>query len=675
MPKAGAAYDMGLFPTRNFVVEPVAALPSTVTDGRTVRLTADGDFYMGLAGSWVKISRLAVGDISGLQTALNGKAASNHSHGLADSSITGTLPATKGGLGVNAGAWGAGAIPYRDGSDFNYVPMGTAELEVLIHQDDFVPSWIVPTLSTLLPSAAFKSSVRVATTASITLSNTQTIDGVALAVGDRVLVKNQASASENGIYRVSSGSWQRADDANFAAAVAGAIVNIDSGGQGGQLWSTTFKSTDTLGTTAMTWFKDVDSSISITAGTGLTGGGDFSASRTLAINFAASGTSSTTQAVRADDSRLTNARTPTGTAGGSLTGTYPNPTLAASAINNLNLFTSAVIDQAASSGSLRTLGFGAQQALAGTTRLDQLAAPTASVGLNGQKITGLADPTSPNDAATKNYVDNAIQGISPKNSVVAATTANITLSGTQSIDGYTVAVGDRVLVKNQSTGSQNGIYIVASGAWSRSTDADTSADLSAAFTFVERGTTQADTGWIQTADGITLGTTALVWVQFSGAGQVVAGNGLSKSGNTLNVVGTSNRISVSSTAVDIASTYVGQTSITTLGTITTGVWNGTTIAITRGGTGGTTVAQAKANLEIPTAVSFVMPAMTAGTWTNIPGAVMNVISSAWIPIFIENGELVIELDMRVNGTNMQARSDTSYAAGAITGHIVGFNYA
>lgn len=221
-----------------------------------------------------------------------------------------------------------------------------------------------------------------------------------------------------------------------------------------------------------------------------------------------------------------------------------------------------------------------------TSRLDQMAAPTTSVSFNNQLITGLADPVSAQDAATKAYVDAVAQGIDAKASVRAATTANITLSGTQTVDGVALIAGDRILVKNQSTTAQNGIYVVAAGAWSRSADADTWNDLISAFTFVEEGTTNADTGWVSTVNaGGTLGVTAVAFAQFSSAGAYVAGDGLTLSGNTFNVGGTAGRITVSADAIDIASTYVGQTSITTLGTISTGVWNGTAIGVAYGGLG------------------------------------------------------------------------------------------
>lgn len=223
-------------------------------------------------------------------------------------------------------------------------------------------------------------------------------------------------------------------------------------------------------------------------------------------------------------------------------------------------------------------------------RLDQMAAPTAAVSFNGQRITSLAEPSASTDAATKNYVDSVAQGLDVKTSVTAATTANITLSAPQTIDGISVIAGNRVLVKNQTTASANGIYVVAAGAWTRSTDADTWEELISAFVFVERGTVNADVGYVCTVDpGGTLNSTSVTFTQFSGGGSYLAGNGLTLTGNTFDVVGTANRISVAADSVDIASTYVGQTSITTLGTIATGTWNGSVITVPYGGTGAATL--------------------------------------------------------------------------------------
>ena len=220
---------------------------------------------------------------------------------------------------------------------------------------------------------------------------------------------------------------------------------------------------------------------------------------------------------------------------------------------------------------------------------------------NGQAKFGT--PTDDAHAATKGYVDAARSGLDVKQSVRAATTGAINLSNDLEngdvIDGVTLATGDRVLVKHQGTASENGIYVVqASDAAVRATDFDGTGEVSGgAFTFVEEGTTHADSGWVVSSNGaITVGTDSIEWVQFSGAGQITAGDGLTKTGNTINVVGTADRITANADSVDIASTYVGQSSITTLGTITTGTWNGTDVAIADGGTGSGTASGARTNL-------------------------------------------------------------------------------
>jgi hypothetical protein len=224
-----------------------------------------------------------------------------------------------------------------------------------------------------------------------------------------------------------------------------------------------------------------------------------------------------------------------------------------------------------------------------TSRLDQMAAPTASVAMGSQRITGLADPTSAQDAATKAYVDAISVGLDPKGSVRLVATTNLDLSGNETIDGVLTTNGDRVLVVGQSTASQNGIWLANSSLWTRTSDADTSAKVTAGmYVFVEEGTTYADTGWVLTTNNpITLGTTALVFTQFTGAGQITAGAGLTKTGNTIDAVGTAGRISVAADAIDIDAAYVGQASITTLGTVATGTWNATAIAANKGGTGQT----------------------------------------------------------------------------------------
>jgi hypothetical protein len=239
---------------------------------------------------------------------------------------------------------------------------------------------------------------------------------------------------------------------------------------------------------------------------------------------------------------------------------------------------------------------------------------TGTVDVSGKRITSVAEPTQAQDAATKAYVDSLSNGLDVKASVKAATTtaltvtydngtsgvgATLTNAGTQAaltLDSIALSVGDRVLIKDQASALQNGVYTVTtvgtiSSNWvlTRATDFDNSPGTEVSpgtFFFVEQGTSNADNGYvISTNEAITIGTTDILFSQFSGAGQITAGDGLTKTGNTINAVGTSNRISITADAIDIASTYVGQSSITTLGTISSGTWQGDIVGPTYGGTG------------------------------------------------------------------------------------------
>lgn len=181
-------------------------------------------------------------------------------------------------------------------------------------------------------------------------------------------------------------------------------------------------------------------------------------------------------------------------------------------------------------------------AVSGTGAVALVNSPTfITPTLGAASATSLAlagDPSTALQAATKQYVDNVATGLLDfKPSVRAATTGTITLSGTQTIDGVAVIAGDRVLVKDQGTASANGIYVVAAGAWSRSADTDTSGEVtSGMYCYVEEGTTNGNAGFVlSTANPITLGTTSLTFIQFTGLGQITAGTGLQKSGNTLSI--------------------------------------------------------------------------------------------------------------------------------------------
>ena len=224
-----------------------------------------------------------------------------------------------------------------------------------------------------------------------------------------------------------------------------------------------------------------------------------------------------------------------------------------------------------------------------TNTLSQMAAPTGAVSFNSQKITNLADPTGDADAANKGYVDGVAQGLKVKDSVVATTTANGTLSSAfangQSIDGVTLQTGDRILIKDQTTQSQNGIYNVnASGAPSRTTDMATGSNAAGAFVFVEQGTINAENGFTCTSDtgSAVVGTNNLTFAQFSGAGQIIAGDGIAKSGNTLSAdLKTNGGLVIESAKIAVK---LDATSITG------------TLALGDGGTGATSATAALTNL-------------------------------------------------------------------------------
>jgi len=211
-------------------------------------------------------------------------------------------------------------------------------------------------------------------------------------------------------------------------------------------------------------------------------------------------------------------------------------------------------------------------------RVDQLAAAT-------NPVTGVT-PTADTHFAIKSYVDGVAQGLDIKDSVKVATTANITLSGTQTIDGVAVSADERVLVKNQSTASQNGLYLCKASTWARTDDLAAGVDAAGMFTFVEQGSTQADQGFVCSSDkgSAVVGTNNLAFTQFSGGGNLTAGDGLDKSGNEFSVDLKSNGgIVIESTemAVDL-----GASSITG------------TLAVGDGGTGSTSASAARTALGL-----------------------------------------------------------------------------
>ena len=176
-----------------------------------------------------------------------------------------------------------------------------------------------------------------------------------------------------------------------------------------------------------------------------------------------------------------------------------------------------------------------------TSKVTDLTAPTGSFSMNSQKITSLGTPTADADAATKAYVDAATAGLNVHAAVQAATTANITLASAvengDTLDGVTLATGNRILVKNQTDKTENGVYVVAaSGAPTRADDYNTAGEVDAGdFIFIEAGTANGKTGWVQTNVITTVGSDNIEFTQFSGAGTYSAGTGLTLTGTTFSI--------------------------------------------------------------------------------------------------------------------------------------------
>lgn len=204
--------------------------------------------------------------------------------------------------------------------------------------------------------------------------------------------------------------------------------------------------------------------------------------------------------------------------------------------------------------------------------------------LQSQRITALADGTAATDAVTKQQLDNAVQGLSWKDSVRVATTTNGALATAyengDSVDGVTLATGDRILIKNQTTQTENGIYVVnASGAPTRAVDADSGTDLLQATVYVEAGTTQADTAWVMNVNApITIGSTNIVFVQFGTGGTTYsAGNGLQLVSTTFSVLANGSSIDVSASGVKIADAAGGAGLTVSAGVLAVGAGTGITV--------------------------------------------------------------------------------------------------
>lgn len=358
----------------------------------------------------------------------------------------------------------------------------------------------------------WRAPVKVATTAAGTLAtdfeNGDVLDGVGLVTNDRILIKNQASPIENGIYVVqATGAPVRADDYQAGDSAGSTIIPVLRGTvNGASIYMCTNTGLQIIGTDPLTFARsDVAGGI-LDVSRGGTGLSTLTSGRFLIGN--------STSAV--DLTKVA----PTGVVVG---------TTDAQTLTNKTLSTGTSID---------------------STTLTLTGANNATFDLSGLTTArAYTFPDSSGTLATQTYVDNAIQGLDVKPSVRVATTVAGTLASDfedgDTIDGVVLATGDRILIKNQAAGTENGIYVVqASGAPIRSTDADNTPAgevTSGLFTFVEEGTVNGGTGWVLSTDNpITLGVTNLSFVQFSSAGIITAGNGLSQSGNQFDVNVTAN---------------------------------------------------------------------------------------------------------------------------------------
>ena len=394
-------------------------------------------------------------------------------------------------------------------------------------------------------------------------------------------------------------------------------------------------------------------------------------------------------------------------AGAAITLTDGAISIADAAIENVKLANSSV-----TLGTTEVALGAASTSLAGITELtvdnlnfngNEISATTGDISLNpseggtvdvnGNRITGLAEPLNASDAATKGYVDAVAEGLhvhASAHALVATPLATVTggavvydngtggvgatltLSSAIDIaggdlDGDTdIVAGDRIIIAGEANAAHNGIYVLTSTTvLTRAADFDTPTEMSGGdFIFVTHGTQYADTGWVLGEPVLSVGNTAVQWIQFSGAGSLTAGEGITQSGTEFSVnvaaeggieisagdlqlkstvagagltytsgvvavVGTDDRMTVTADAIDIASTYIGQASITTLGTITTGTWNGNTITEAHGGTNQTSYARGDilyatadntlAKLAIGTAGQMLMSDGTDVAWANIDG--------------------------------------------------------